>query len=171
MSKSSPSDFAIRPAGPPDVPVILSLIRDLAEYERLSHEVEATEDGLRRNLFGARPYAEALLGELRGEPVAFAVYFHNFSTFLGKPGLYLEDLYVKPAARGLGIGRAILRRLAKIAVERDCGRLEWSVLDWNEPALAFYKLLGATPMNDWTIHRVTGGALRSLAESEEQRPQ
>jgi GNAT superfamily N-acetyltransferase len=164
MAERPLCDFVIRPAGPADVPVLLSLIRDLAEYERLSHEVEATADVLRRNLFGERPYAEALVGELRGEPVAFAVYFHNFSTFLGKPGLYLEDLYVKPAARGLGIGRAILRRLARIAVERDCGRLEWSVLDWNEPALAFYKSLGAIPMNDWTIHRVTGDSLRSLAE-------
>ena len=159
------------PARPADVPVILSLIRDLAEYERLSHEVEATEDVLRRNLFGERPYAEAFVGELRGEPVAFAIYFHNFSTFLGKPGLYLEDLYVKPAVRGLGIGRAILRRLARTAVERDCGRLEWSVLDWNTPALEFYKSLGAVPMTDWTIHRVTGDALRSLAESEGRRSQ
>jgi GNAT superfamily N-acetyltransferase len=169
MAESPLSDFAIRAAGPADVPVILSLIRDLAEYERLSHEVEATEDRLRQNLFGERPYAEALIGELRGEPVAFAVYFHNFSTFLAKPGLYLEDLFVKPASRGLGIGRAILRRLASIAVERDCGRLEWSVLDWNEPALKFYKSLGAVPMDDWTIHRVTGDALRSLAESEGKR--
>jgi GNAT superfamily N-acetyltransferase len=164
MADSALCDLAIRTAGPADVAVILSLIRDLAEYERLSHEVEATEEILRRNLFGERPYAEAIIGELRGDPVAFAVYFHNFSTFLGKPGLYLEDLYVRPAARGSGIGRAILRRLARIAVERDCGRLEWSVLDWNEPALAFYKSLGATPMQDWTIHRVTGAALRSLAE-------
>ena len=164
-------DVVIRPAGPADVPVILSLTRDLAEYERLSHHVEATEDGLRRSLFGERPYAEALIGELRGEPVAFAVYFHNFSTFLGKPGLYLEDLYVKPAARGLGIGRAILRRLARIAVERDCGRLEWSVLDWNKPVLEFYKSLGALPMSDWTIHRVTGDTLRSLADAEWTRSQ
>ena len=171
MSESPLRDFTIRPAGPPDVPVILSLIRDLAEYERLSHEVEATEDVLRRNLFGERPYAETLIGELRGEPIAFAVYFHNFSTFLGKPGLYLEDLFVKRSGRGLGVGRAILIRLAKIAVERNCGRLEWSVLDWNEPALAFYKSLGAVPMNDWTIHRVTGDALRSLAESEGERSQ
>jgi GNAT superfamily N-acetyltransferase len=171
MAQSPLCDVVIRPAGPADVPVILSLIRDLAEYERLSHEVEATEDVLRRNLFGERPYAEALVGELRGQPVAFAIYFHNFSTFLGKPGLYLEDLYVKPAARGLGIGRAILRRLARVAVERDCGRLEWSVLDWNEPALEFYKSLGAVPMTDWTIHRVTADALQSLAESEGRRSQ
>jgi GNAT superfamily N-acetyltransferase len=171
MAESPLRDFAIRPAGPADVPVILSLIRDLAEYERLSHEVEATEECLGRNLFGGRQYAEALIGELRGEPVAFAVYFHNFSTFLGKPGLYLEDLFVKPKARGLGIGGAILRRLARIAVERDCGRLEWSVLDWNTPALAFYESLGAMPMGDWTIHRVTGDALRSLAESEGKRSQ
>jgi GNAT superfamily N-acetyltransferase len=165
MAENPQRDLEIRPATPADVPVILSLIRDLAEYERLSHEVEATEEILRRNLFGDRRYAEALIGELRGDPVAFAVYFHNFSTFLGKPGLYLEDLFVKPSARGLGIGRTILRRLAKIAVERDCGRLEWSVLDWNAPALAFYASLGAIPMNEWTIHRVTGDALQSLAEA------
>jgi GNAT superfamily N-acetyltransferase len=171
MAESQLRDFAIRPAGPADVPVILSLIRDLAEYERLSHEVEATEERLERNLFGERQYAETLIGELRGDPVAFAVYFHNFSTFLGKPGLYLEDLFVKPTARDLGIGGAILRRLARIAVERDCGRLEWSVLDWNAPALAFYKSLGAIPMGDWTIHRVTGEALQSLAESEGKRSQ
>src|SRR5580704_14530118 len=171
MAESLLRNFAIRPAGSADVPVIFSLIKDLAEYERLSHEVEATEDILRRNLFGERPYAEALVGELRGEPIAFAIYFHNFSTFLGKPGLYLEDLYVKPSSRGLGIGRAILRRLARVAVERDCGRLEWSVLDWNEPALKFYKSLGAVPMTDWTIHRVTADALRSLAESEGKRSQ
>ena len=171
MAESLLRNFAIRPAGSADVPVILSLIRDLAEYERLSHEVEATEECLGRNLFGERQYAEALIGELRGEPVAFAVYFHNFSTFLGKPGLYLEDLFVKPNARGLGIGGAILRRLARIAVERDCGRLEWSVLDWNKPAIAFYESLGTIPMGDWTIHRVTGNALRSLAESEGKRSQ
>jgi GNAT superfamily N-acetyltransferase len=167
MVESPVENFAIRPAGPADVPVILSLIRDLAEYERLLHEVEATEESLRRSLFAERPYAEALIGELRGEPVAFAVYFHNFSTFLGKPGLYLEDLFVKPPARGLGIGGAILRHLARIAVERDCGRLEWSVLDWNTPALEFYKSLGAVPMSDWTIHRVTGDALRSLSQHSE----
>ena len=166
MAESHLRNFAIRPAGPADVPVILSLIRDLAEYERLSHEVEATAECLGRNLFGERQYAEALIGELRGKPVAFAVYFHNFSTFLGRPGLYLEDLFVKPKARGLGIGGAILRRLARIAVERDCGRLEWSVLDWNTPALAFYESLGAIPMADWTIHRVAGDALRTVAESE-----
>ena len=166
MAESPVPNLEIRPAGPADVPVVLSLIRDLAEYERLLHEVEATEESLGRSLFGDRPYAEALIGELRGEPVAFAVYFHNFSTFLGKPGLYLEDLFVKPTARDLGIGGAILRRLARIAVERDCGRLEWSVLDWNAPALGFYKSLGAIPMGDWTIHRVTGDALRSLAESQ-----
>ena len=166
MAESPLRDFAIRPAGPADVPVILSLIRDLAEYERLSHEVEATEECLRRNLFGERPYAEALIGELRGEPVAFAVYFHNFSTFLGKPGLYLEDLFVKPEARDLGIGRAILRRLARIAVERDCGRLEWSVLDWNKPSLDFYQSIGAQPMREWTLHRMTGENLAALAEQK-----
>lgn len=149
----------IREASPADVPLILDFIRALAEYERLSHEVVATEDLLRETLFGDRRTAEALLGYLDGEPVAFALFFHNFSTFLGRPGIYLEDLFVKPAARGRGIGRAMLTHLVRLAKERKCGRVEWSVLDWNEPAVNFYRSLGAVPKDEWTIFRLTGEAL------------
>jgi GNAT superfamily N-acetyltransferase len=143
--------------------VILSFIRKLAEYERLSHEAVMTEDILRESLFGSRPAAEVLLGYLGDLPVAFAVFFHNFSTFLGRSGLYLEDLFVIPEMRGKGFGRALLVELAKIARERKCGRFEWAVLDWNEPAIDFYKALGAVPMDEWTIFRVTGEALNRLA--------
>jgi len=153
----------VRNASEEDVPLILDLIRELAEYEKLSHEVVATEDGLRRSLFGERPAAEVLIGEFEGRPAAFALFFHNFSTFLGKPGIYLEDLYVRPRFRGRGMGKAMLVRLAKLARERGCGRLEWSVLDWNEPSIRFYESLGAVAMTDWTVHRVTGEALDSLA--------
>lgn len=149
----------IREASPDDVPVILDFIRALAEYERLSHEVVATEDLLRETLFGERRTAEALLGYLDGEPVAFALFFHNFSTFLGRPGIYLEDLFVKPAARGCGVGRAMLTHLVRLAQQRKCGRVEWSVLDWNEPAINFYRSLGAVPKAEWTIFRLTGEAL------------
>jgi GNAT superfamily N-acetyltransferase len=148
-----------------DVPLILSFIRELAEYERLSHEAVMSVETLRESLFGARPYAEVLLGYADDEPVAFAVFFHNFSTFLGKPGLYLEDLFVKPEVRGNGYGRAMLVELAKIARERGCGRFEWAVLDWNEPSIRFYKRLGAVPMDDWTIFRVSGDALERLANT------
>ena len=157
------SDFEIRQATAVDVPLILSFIRQLAEYERLSHEAVMTEEILRQSLFGPRPSAEVLLGYSGGAPVAFAVFFHNFSTFLGKPGLYLEDLFVIPEMRGRGFGRAMLIQLARIARERKCGRFEWSVLDWNEPAINFYKSLGAVPMDEWTIFRVTGSALDRLA--------
>ncbi len=143
--------------------VILSFIRQLAEYERLSHEAVMTEDVLRESLFGSRPAAEVLLGYSGDRPVAFAVFFHNFSTFLGRSGLYLEDLFVIPEMRGKGFGRALLVELAKIARERKCGRFEWAVLDWNEPAIEFYKAIGAVPMDDWTIFRVTGEALKRLA--------
>lgn len=153
----------VRPAAPTDVPTILALIRELAEYERLSPEVSANELLLHDYLFGASRIAEALIAECNGTAVGFAVYFHNFSTFLAKPGIYLEDLFVKPAYRGQGIGESLLRRLAGIASERNCGRLEWAVLDWNEPAIGFYKSLGATPMNEWTVYRVTGEALEKLA--------
>lgn len=153
----------VRNASEEDVPLILDLIRELAEYEKLSHEVVATEDGLRRSLFGERPAAEVLIGEFEGRPAAFALFFHNFSTFLGKPGIYLEDLYVRPRFRGRGMGKAMLVRLAKLARERGCGRLEWSVLDWNEPSISFYESLGAVAMTDWTVYRVTGEALNSLA--------
>jgi GNAT superfamily N-acetyltransferase len=157
--------FSIRPAVERDVPLILSFIRQLAEYERLSHEAVMTVETLRESLFGARPYAEVLLGYADDEPVAFAVFFHNFSTFLGKPGLYLEDLFVKPEVRGNGYGRAMLVELAKIARERGCGRFEWAVLDWNEPSIGFYKRLGAVAMDDWTIFRVSGDALERLANT------
>jgi GNAT superfamily N-acetyltransferase len=148
-----------------DVPVILALIRELAEYERLSHEVVADERLLRESLFGDCRVAEVLIAEESGEPLAFALFFHNFSTFLGRPGIYLEDIYVRPPARGRGIGRALLTLLARIAVERGCGRMEWSVLDWNEPAIGFYRKLGATAMDTWTVFRLTGSALEDLAAS------
>lgn len=157
------ADIAIRPATVEDTPLILSFIRELAEYEKLSHEVVATEEALRASLFGERPFAEVLLAFVRGEPLGFALFFHNFSTFLGKPGIYLEDLYVRPEHRGTGAGRALLARLARLAVERGCGRLEWWVLDWNEPAVGFYKRIGARAMDDWTVYRLTGDALERLA--------
>ena len=154
----------IRFAAEDDVPLILALIRELAEYERLSHEVVATEETLRDSLFGERRVAEALLASVGGDPAAFALFFHNFSTFLGKPGVYLEDLYVRPKFRGSGVGRALLVRIAGLAKERNCGRLEWSVLDWNEPAIGFYRSIGASPVSGWTVYRVTGEALEELAD-------
>jgi len=146
-----------------DVPLILSFIRELAEYERLSHEVVATEEALRNALFGERRVAEVVLGYLGDDPAGFALFFHNFSTFLGKPGIYLEDLYVRPGYRSAGVGRALLVHLARLATERGCGRLEWSVLDWNEPAIGFYRGIGASPVSGWTVYRVTGEALEDLA--------
>jgi GNAT superfamily N-acetyltransferase len=157
--------ITVRPAVEPDVPVILRFIRDLAEYEHLEHEVVATEASLREALFGSRPYAEVVLACLDGEPVGFALFFHNFSTFLGRAGIYLEDLFVRPEARGHGVGRRLLTWLAATAVTRNCGRLEWSVLDWNEPSIRFYRNLGAVPMDEWTMFRVTGPALTRLAEA------
>jgi len=162
-SPTAITDLSIRPATLTDVPLILSFIKELAEYERLSHEVTATESQLAQHLFGPRPVAEVLIGEHRGSPVGFALFFHYFSTFLARPSLYLEDLYVRPSARGMGLGTALLRRLTRLAVERGCGRLEWSVLNWNEPAIGFYKRLGAKPMTDWTVFRLTGTALEELA--------
>ena len=153
----------IRAAVEDDVPLILAFIRELAEYEKLSHEVSATEEVLRESLFGERRVAEALLAHSDGEPAGFALFFHNFSTFLGRPGIYLEDLYVRPEFRGSGIGRTLLAHLAKLAKERGCGRLEWWVLDWNEPSIGFYKSLGAVAMDDWTVYRVTGEALEKLS--------
>jgi GNAT superfamily N-acetyltransferase len=144
--------------------VLHRLITALAEYERLSHEAVATEGDLREALFGARPYAEAVVASVGAEPVGFALWFHNYSTFVGRPGLYLEDLFVLPAWRGRGVGRALIVHLARIAVQRRCGRIEWSVLDWNEPAIRFYKSLGARPMDEWTVYRVTGDALVRLAQ-------
>ena len=146
-----------------DVPVIAKLIRGLAHYEKLEGEVTMTEELLAKNLFGPRRYAETLLAEDGSEVVGFALFFHNFSTFLAQPGIYLEDLFVVPEQRGRGIGRALLERLAQIAVERGCGRLEWAVLDWNRDAIGFYERLGATPNSDWTVYRLTGEALRGLA--------
>lgn len=157
------SELTIRPAGREDIPLILQFIRDLAEYERLAHEVVATEAQLAGNLFGKNPQAEVVLAEWRGAPAGFALFFHNFSTFRGTRGLYLEDLFVKPEFRGKGIGKALLIRLAKIAVERGCARYEWAVLDWNTPAREFYEALGARCVEEWRIHRVDGEALETLA--------
>jgi GNAT superfamily N-acetyltransferase len=156
-------DIAIRPAVAADVPLVLRFIRELAEYERLADEVVATEDGLRLTLFGEAPRAEVVFAMAGGEAAGFALFFHNYSTFLGQLGLYLEDLYVRPELRGRGVGRALLSHLARLAVERGCGRLEWSVLDWNETALAFYRSLGARPTEGWTVHRLAGDALDRLA--------
>lgn len=152
----------IEPAVPADVPMILTLIKELAEFERLSHEVTANETQVRDALFGARPSAEVVMARIGDDVAGFALYFHNFSTFLAKPGIYLEDLYVRQKFRGQGAGEALLRHLAKIALARGCGRLEWSVLDWNQRAIDFYKSLGAAPMNEWTTYRVTGPALTAL---------
>ena len=156
-------NFTIRPATVDDAPVILSLIKGLAEYEKLSHEVVATEELLRDTLFGTRPVAEVILGDYNGEPVSFALFFHNYSTFLGRPGIYLEDLFVKPEMRRKGFGKVMLAYVANLTKERQCGRLEWSVLDWNEPAWKFYKSIGAVPMDEWTVHRVTGEGINRLA--------
>jgi len=157
------SPIGIRPAVPGDIPLVLKFIQELADYERLSHEVTATEDELRSTLFGVRPVAEVVIASHDDVPVGFAVFFATYSTFLGKPGLYLEDLFVRPAARGNGIGRALVEYLARLTVERGWGRFEWRVLDWNEPSIAFYRKLGAEPLEDWTVFRVTGAALRALA--------
>ncbi len=146
-----------------DVPIILELIRGLAEYEQLAHEVVADEATLARSLFGGRKVAEVVIADHDGAPAGFALFFHNFSTFLGVPGIYLEDLFVRPELRGLGIGETLLTFLAKLAVERRCGRLDWSVLDWNEPAIRFYLRLGAKAMDEWTVYRVTGSELAKLA--------
>jgi GNAT superfamily N-acetyltransferase len=153
----------IRPATEADLGTIEELIRALAEYERMADEVVMDAELLRKGLFGDRPYAEVLIAEVDDEAVGFALFFHNFSTFLGRPGIYLEDLFVKPEHRGSGLGKALLKRLAEIAVERGCGRMEWAVLDWNEPSIGFYKKLGARPNDDWTVYRLTGEALQNLA--------
>jgi GNAT superfamily N-acetyltransferase len=153
----------IREATSADLPLIASLIRELADYEQLAHEVRFDEAVLGERLFGTRPYAEVLIGEVDGVAQGFALFFHNFSTFEGKPGVYLEDLYVRPAARGAGLGKAMLKALAQIALDRDCARLEWWVLDWNAPAIGFYEKLGAKPMDEWTTMRVDGAALQELA--------
>jgi GNAT superfamily N-acetyltransferase len=164
------SDFEIRSAYLDDVPIILELIRDLATYERAPNEVTATEEQLVDVLFGERPAAEVLLAFEKDTPVGFAIFFHNFSTWLGRPGLYLEDLFVKPEKRGKGYGRALLVDLARIARDRGCGRMEWAVLDWNEPAIQFYRTLGATPMDEWTVFRLTRDGIAKLAQSESILP-
>ena len=153
----------IRPARIDDSETIVNLIRELAVYEHLEHEAKATPESIALHLFGPKPYAEALIAEVEKTPVGFALFFHNYSTFRGQPGLYLEDLFVQPAARGLGVGKGLLTTLAKIAVDRGCGRFEWSVLDWNTPSIAFYQGLGAVPMDEWTIMRVDDKALTRLA--------
>jgi GNAT superfamily N-acetyltransferase len=157
------SPVVIRDARVEDVPQILAFIRELAEYERLAHTVETTTESLREHLFGARPAAEVLLAELGTKAAGFALFFHNFSTFKGLPGVYLEDLYVRPQARGRGVGKALLAEVAKRAVQRGCGRMEWAVLDWNEPAINFYRSLGAQPLDQWTTYRLTGENLAKLA--------
>ena len=154
--------LVIRAGGRADVPVIAELIRGLARFEKLEHEVTMTEERLAGNLFGPHHYAETLIAEDDGSPVGFALFFHNFSTFLAQPGIYLEDLFVVPGHRGRGFGRALLKELARLAVERECGRLEWSVLDWNREAIGFYERLGARPNSEWTVYRLTGEALSAL---------
>ena len=156
----------IRPATRSDVPLILALIRALAEYEKLTDACVATEERLERTMFGENQYVETLIAEWDGAPVGFAAYFHNYSTFRAQPGIYLEDLFVKPEARGKGIGTALLRTLAKVAEDRECGRLDWSVLDWNEPSIGFYKSLGAAPLAGWTMFRLTGPGLAKLAGND-----
>lgn len=159
------ADFEIRPAVVDDVPVIFSFIKKLADYEKLAHEVVATEKSLRETLFGARKTAEVAIGYFEKKPVGLVLFFHNYSTFLGKPGLYIEDLFVDDSYRRRGFGAALLGHVARLAIERNCGRLEWSVLDWNQPAIDFYKKLGAVPMSDWTVFRVTGPSLATLASA------
>ncbi len=157
------SDLVINPARERDVPIVLTLIKELAEYERMGDQVVATEADLRRALFSEPPEAEAIIARSGGAPVGFALFFHSFSTFMGRPGLYLEDLYVRPAHRGRGFGRRLLAHLARLAVARGCGRFEWSVLDWNDLAITSYRRAGAKPMDEWTVYRLTGDALERLA--------
>jgi GNAT superfamily N-acetyltransferase len=159
-----PDQIAVRPSTEADVPLILSLIRDLAEYERLLHEVVVTEEQLQRDLFGPRPYAEALIGTVNGEGVGFALFFHSYSTFAGAPCLYLEDLFVRPASRKVGLGKRLLQAVAKIAVERNCPRYEWSVLEWNTPSIGFYESVGARMSADWRRMRMDGESLQRFAE-------
>ncbi len=156
-------DFQIRVAQIEDCPLILSFIKELADYEKLSHEVVATVAILEESLFGTRPYADVLIAEYQQQPVGYALYFHNLSTFTGRPGIYLEDLYVKPAMRGKGFGKSLLAYIAKLAVDGNCTRFEWSVLDWNEPSIQFYRSIGARPMDEWTVQRLDGEALKKFA--------
>ena len=159
--------IAIRPATPDDVPLIRQLIVELAEYERMRDAAVATDAELREQLFGAQPAAEVLLGEVDGQPAGFALFFHNFSTFLGRRGLYLEDLFVRPQFRGAGLGKHLMATLARLAVQRGCGRFEWSVLDWNTPSIGFYRSIGAVGMDEWTVQRLEGDALHALAARDE----
>lgn len=159
----SMTSVSVRPATPADVPTILRFIKELADYERAPQEAIATRELLHDALFSNRPACESFIGEIGSVPEGFALFFHNFSTWKGRRGVYLEDLYVTPAARGKGLGKALLSRVAQVAIERGCPRLEWAVLDWNTPALEFYHALGAEPMSEWTVHRVTGEALTKLA--------
>ena len=156
--------FTIRHAEEKDVSLILQFINELAVYEKLEHQAVATEDLIRQHLFGEQPSAEVIIGELKGKPIGFALFYNNFSTFLGKPGIHLEDLYVDPDERGKGFGKNLLAYLAKLAVDRNCGRLEWSVLDWNEPSMKFYQSLGAELMKEWVVNRVSGDNLEKLAD-------
>ena len=158
------SKFLIRPATEEDAPAIFSLIKELADYEHLSHEVVASVNDIRNTLFGSHPFAETLIGEVENLPVSFALFFYNYSTFLGKPGIYLEDLYVQPEHRGKGFGSKILAYIAALARKRNCGRFEWSVLNWNTPAIRTYEKLDATPMKEWTLYRLSGEALDNLAD-------
>ena len=160
----TPLDVRLVPARESDVPLVFSLIQRLADYERLAHELEATEDGIREAMFGEWPIIEVVLAYVGAEPAGYALYFHNYSTFAGRRGLYLEDLFVIPEHRGRGIGKRLLKHLAQLAVERRCRRMEWAVLDWNESAIRFYKSIGAVPMDEWTTYRLSGDALDRLAE-------
>jgi GNAT superfamily N-acetyltransferase len=160
------SIIQIDPATESDLPQILAFIRGLAEYEKLAHQCIATEQLLRKSLFGPRPYAEVIMARLDDVPVGFALFFHNYSTFLARPGIYLEDIFVLPEHRGRGVGKALLKRIAQIARERDCGRLEWSVLDWNEPSIQFYKKIGATVMSDWRICRMTRDQIEKFSQDK-----
>ena len=159
------TDIQIQPATEADVPLVLQLIKALAEYERLGDQVTATEAMIRESFFGPSPHAQAVIARVAGDAVGFAIWFSTYSTFLSKPGIYLEDLFVLPHWRGHGVGRALLRHLARIAVERGCGRIEWSVLDWNETAIGFYRNIGARAMDEWTVYRLTGDAITTLADS------
>jgi GNAT superfamily N-acetyltransferase len=160
---SDQTRFTIRPARAEDVPLVLEFIRELAEYEKLLNEVQATEASLHESLFGSRPVAEALIGEEAGQPAGFALFFHNFSTFVGRPGIYIEDVFVRPPFRGRGLGKSFFLHLAALARERDCGRIEWAVLDWNEPAIEFYRRLGARSMDEWRIFRLDRASIARLA--------
>jgi GNAT superfamily N-acetyltransferase len=162
----SPTNLSIAPAAPDDVPTLMTLIRGLAEYEKLAHQLSMTPEALREHLFGPRPYAEVVIARVDGQPVGYALWFHTYSTFLVKPGLYLEDLFVVPEQRGRGVGRALMRYVAGVARERQCGRFEWSVLDWNEPAINFYRKIGADILSEWRICRMDESGIARLADSE-----